>query len=182
MRNTIFLLPLVCLSCGEPSVAVKVIGPGEAKKIAAEIETKNTHAGYLTLNDAENILGETVQKTDSSTSGENGTTRLNCSYTAHAKDEQSGKTGTLYFLLENYPTLEKAKERYNFIKTANEKNGIETLSGLGDEAYFHSDGTNFLFVMVRKGQKVFNLKVNKLTSKTSRSAFDRVAGDITNAL
>ena len=53
---------------------------------------------------------------------------------------------------------------------------------LGDEAYFHSDGENFYFILVRKGLKMIRMKVNKITSNTSVAEFNRVARKITEAL
>lgn len=43
------------------------------------------------------------------------------------------------------------------------------------EAYFHRDGSNFLFVLVRKGTLLFRIKVNKITSLTSKEAFMEIS-------
>ena len=53
---------------------------------------------------------------------------------------------------------------------------------MGDEAYFHSDGQNFYFIIVRKGEKMFRIKVNKITSTTSLKEFNMIAKNITASL
>ena len=48
------------------------------------------------------------------------------------------------------------------------------MPGLGDEAYYHSDGENFYFFLVRKKEKMLRLKVNKVTSHSSEAEFKAV--------
>ena len=136
----------------------------------------------LTLSDAEKILGEPAHLDDSSNQYKEDALVYQCSYKANSEDAKSKRTGSLYFLVEQYKEVASAQKKYSFIKTANENHGIKVLHHLGDEAYFHSDGENFYFVMVRKGKKVFNMKVNKITSTTSLEAFNAIAEKITRAL
>lgn len=132
----------------------------------------------FSLADAEKILGEPA-KLSNNTEGFDGQSGFhNIDYTANDTDRVSGKLGAIYLLMQSYTTEAGAQERYAKIKTANERAGIETLTDVGDEAYFHTDNENFLFIMARKGVKVLTMKVNKVTSKTSRAAFDKVARKI----
>ena len=85
-------------------------------------------------------------------------------------------------MMEEYPEATAAGKVYNSIMEANRPNGINELQGLGDEAYFHSDNTNFLFILARKGNKMIRMKVNKITSNTSREAFDNTARKIIEAI
>jgi hypothetical protein len=137
---------------------------------------------FLTLADSEKIMGEPMHLIDSSTILGPGSLTFQCSYAANEMDSKTQKTGAIYFLLEVFNEISGARERYSFIMESNRDNGIKELTGLGDEAYFHSDGENFYFVMVRKGVNVFNMKVNKITSTTSLDAFNDVARQITAAL
>ena len=140
---------------------------------------ENPHASTsFTLRHAEEILGEKAELTDSSTEARGGAITTSLTYMATSKDTTSGKTGALYVMFENYNVLKAAKDMYSSIKTANEKNGIETITGLGDEAYYHSDNRNFCFIMLRSGNKILRMKVNKLTSKTSIEAFRKVAAEL----
>ena len=135
----------------------------------------------IALGDATAILGEACHLADSSTTRAGAVQRRQLTYTADADEAGTGRRGNLYVMIEDYDAVTAAREKYASIKTANEDHeGIEVLDDLGDEAYFHSDGENFLFIMVRKGTMVFNMKVNKLTRSTSREAFiglaRRIAG------
>lgn len=136
----------------------------------------------LLLSDAEKILGEPAHLTDSSTTTTADALTYHCAYAANSKDKKTEKTGNVYFLFEHYNQVASAQKKYSFIKTANQDHGINVLDDLGDEAYFHTDKENFYFIMVRKGRKVFNMKVNKITSTTSLDEFNLVAKKITDAL
>jgi expansin (peptidoglycan-binding protein) len=136
----------------------------------------------LSLADAEKILGEKAHLTDSSVSTEQGTLIFKSSYKADAADPKNGKTGVVYFLIEEYLSDSSAHQVYASIKKANENHGIKTLEGLGDEAYFHSDNENFYFIMVRKGNTSFRIKVNKITGNTSLDEFNSIAKKITETL
>jgi hypothetical protein len=138
----------------------------------------------FTSDDARKIVGEPVHLEDSSTahSGDAVITH-HVSYKANNVDAKSGKTGAIYILIERYRELPHAQSKYSNIKKANEDHeGIKVLDDLGDEAYFHSDGENFLFIMARKDGNVLTMKVNKITSFTSRSEFDRVAKKLISQL
>jgi len=129
----------------------------------------------ITLSDAENILGEPVQLTDSSITSKADALVYEGAYKATAKDT-SGRARALYFVIEKYNDSSPAEKRYSFIKTANaDHEGVRVLGDVGDEAYFHSDGENFCFIMARKGGLLLTLKVNKLSPKTSLDHFNSVA-------
>lgn len=139
--------------------------------------------GVFSAADAEQILGEKAQLIDSLDAVTENIPTYKSAYQALSEDEASGKTGVLYFMAEQYPTSVAAHTVYADILQANSGHtGIERLQGLGDEAYFHSDGVNFYFLLVRKGDKLFRMKVNKLTSHTDRAQFTAVAEKVNRAL
>lgn len=137
---------------------------------------------FLTLADAERILGEKAHIKDSSSAINDGVTTFNSSFAADSKDEKTGKLGIIYFMFEHFTKVSAAEKVYSSIKTSNEKNGITVLHDIGDEAYFHTDNENFYFILVRKGTKMIRMKVNKLTSRTSPDEFKAVASKITSGL
>ena len=143
-----------------------------------------TEAGRLiSLTDAEKILGAPAHLSDSSVERKPGVVTCHLAYKANAKDVSGQKTGAVYFVFEEYSQLPSAEKKYSSIKTANANHeGIKVLDDLGDEAYYHSDGENFHFIMVRKGAKVFVMKVNKITSTTSLDEFYLVSKQITKKL
>ncbi len=138
---------------------------------------------YFSKSDAEKILGEKAHLTDSSSTIKKDTLEIKSAYTANSKDQKTGKTGVIYFMIEEYDQDSSAKNAYNFIKVANENHeGVKTVHDMGDEAYFHSDGQNFYFILVRKGKIMFRIKVNKTTSHTSLNEFNLVSKKISDDL
>jgi hypothetical protein len=135
----------------------------------------------LGLNDAEKILGEPAVITENNTSTQANIKATRLTY--KAQSSQTEKTGGLYLLLEEYKLITDAKTKYAFIQASNENNaGFKPLKDVGDEAYFHSDGENFYFIMARKGTKVVTMKVNKITKTTSQDAFTETAKGIVSRL
>lgn len=132
--------------------------------------------------DAEKILGEAAELTDSTHSDTHGVIIFSLAYKALKKEPKSGKTGNIYYMLEEYDTLESAKRTYDFIRTGNMHNGINDLKEVGDEAYFHTDNTNFYFILARKGKRMIRMKVNKTTGNTSLDEFNRIARRIVTEL
>jgi hypothetical protein len=135
----------------------------------------------LGLNDAEKILGEPAVITENNTSTQANIKATRLTY--KSKAAQTEKSGGLYFLLEEYKLITDAKTKYSFIQASNENNpGFKPLTDVGDEAYYHSDGENFYFIMARKGTKVVTMKVNKITKTTSEDAFMETAKAIVTRL
>jgi len=174
----IYLLPILLTACIQTRS-----GDNTPQQIQEEAKTSETALSNLfTLPDAEKILGEAGHLEDSTTKGDAAKLTYQCAYKANQVDSGTEKTGAVYFLIEQYNQVSSAHEKYDFIKKANEDHGIKVLSDLGDEAYFHSDGKNFYFIMVRKGVKVFNMKLNKITAHTSLDQFNAIAQHITASL
>ena len=137
----------------------------------------------LILSDAEKIMGESAVLTCNTFVQRDVTLEYKCDYTALSQDDRTGKTGKLYFMSEVYATEDAAKTAYTEIYEANRRHdGVEIVPGLGDEAYYHSDGTNFYFFLVRKDKKMFRLKLNKITSHSSVTDFKEVARLITDRM
>jgi len=138
---------------------------------------------YFSKADAEKILAEKAYLSDSSSTIKKDTLECKAAYTAYSKDSKTGKTGAIYFMIEQYDQELSAKSAYNAIKISNENHeGVKIIQDMGDEAYFHSDGKNFYFILVRKGRTMFRIKVNKITSHTSLNEFNMVAKNISNNL
>lgn len=138
---------------------------------------------YLTNDDAEKILGEKATLTDSASIIKKDTLTYKATYTAQQKEQETGKTGVVYFIIEQYSQDASAQKAYNAIKTANENHeGVTILKDIGEDAYFHSDENHFYFILVRKGRVMFRIKVNKITSTTSREEFFLVAKKIAGNL
>ena len=99
------------------------------------------------------------------------------------KDAKTGKTGKLYFMYEIYNGTSSAASSYKAIYEANRiHEGVEVVKDLGSEAYYHTDGTGFYFYLVRKNEKMFRLKLNKITSHSSALQFKTVTKQIADKL
>ncbi|NOS84134.1 MAG: hypothetical protein HOP31_03240 [Ignavibacteria bacterium] len=138
---------------------------------------------HLKLTDAAKILGENAHVADSSGTLKENVTRYQLAYIADSIDKKSGKTGAVYYVFDEYKDTESAHKIYKkFYDENKDHEGITVLKDVGDEAYFHSDGENFYYISVRKGNKMIMMKVNKITSKTSLDEFNRIARNIAEAL
>lgn len=146
--------------------------------------TDTIHPTLLfSLLDAEQILGEPAILKDSSFTNINNEMKFHKAYRARAAGDSDKQAGNVYFMYEKFTSAHEAVESYQSIFKANaDHEGITVLDDPGDESYFHSDGRNFYFILVRKGNKMIRLKVNKITNTTSKQNFFNVVEKITVAL
>jgi hypothetical protein len=143
---------------------------------AIEADSIAIASKQLALSDAEKIMGEPAMLTCNTFTQEGSLLQYQCTYTALSEDDRTGKTGKLYYMSEVYVAEEVARAAYAEIYNANSRHeGVEIVSGVGDEAYYHSDGENFYFFLVRKNKSMFRLKLNKVTSHSSVENFKEVA-------
>jgi len=137
----------------------------------------------LTLSSAEKIMGEPATLTCNTFIKKGDTLEYKCDYTAISQDEVTGKTGKLYFMHEVYASVAAAENAYTSIYRSNSGHqGVEIVPGLGDEAYYHTDGKNFYFFLVRKNEKMFRIKLNKVTSHSSEAEFKTVTRSIVDKI
>ncbi|HEY9840276.1 MAG: hypothetical protein ACAI44_18275 [Candidatus Sericytochromatia bacterium] len=184
MKN-IWRMALLALLSGIPAGCLSGVQVREAaERQAAERRATDWQPEViLTLAQAESILGEKARLSESAAYLQNAVRTYASTYQANSPDRASGKTGALYFMLEEYPDVAAATVGYAGIWDGNKAHeGIQQLADLGDQAYFHSDGSHFLFVLARKGRQMIRLKVNKITSQTSKDAFMDISRALTEAL
>jgi hypothetical protein len=186
MLSKLILLAAIALTACRKSENARETATAKVQELPATNNGTETNAeskpGKLSrlfsLADAERILGQRAYLSDSSTTRNDAVLTYKCAFTANSEDMKVRKAGVVYFLAERYNQVSAARQKYTFIKEANEGHGIKILHDLGDEAYFHSDGENFYFIMVRKGSCVVTMKVNKITGTTSLDAFQEVVRKI----
>jgi len=185
---------LILTACNNFRNGVSVVTDSVANPEVEHSQNTIRPSNLFTLPDAERILGEPAHLIDSTykKSGEDvkyidsisiikkDASIYNCGYMANSKDDKTGKTGVVYFVFQQYPQVSSAKKVYSFYKNSNENViGFKELQDMGDEAWF---GNSPLFVYVRKGDKIFVIKVNKMTSKTSATQFNLTAKRIAEIL
>jgi len=139
----------------------------------------DTPTNCLSRSDAEKILGQTARLTENSTISKGETLRYEFTYTGISRDPETGKKENLFCLLEKYKHTSSAQNVFATIIAQNQGNHkIERLKQTGDEAIFLSDHSNYHLVIVRKDNKIFRLKVNKVIRLTSVEELKKVAKDI----
>lgn len=163
------ILSLTGLVAACQQAPTKVNEPRGVRTGAAAVASK-----LLALEDAEKIMGEQAELTGNTFLKKGDTLEYKCDYTALSQDATTSKTGKLYFMYEVYGGAAAAANAYAAIYRANSgHDGVEAVSGLGNEAYYHSDQTGFYFFLVRKKAKLFRLKLNKVTSHSSVTEFKK---------
>ena len=166
------------------SLAICQKAPGNVYKTGIiQTDTMATASKLLTLNDAEKIMGEQARLTGNTFVKKGDTLEYKCDYTALSQDTITGKVGKLYFMYEVYGGVAAAANAYAAIYQANSRHeGVKVVSGLGNEAYYHSDQTGFYFFLVRKNNKMLRLKLNKVTSHSSVIEFKKAIRHIVDEL
>jgi hypothetical protein len=185
---------IIFTACNNSNNGVTLIKDTVANTKLGPSQSSIHPSNLFTLSDAEKILGEEAHLIDSTSKikGEDSkyidsmsivkkdASTYNCGYMANSKDMKTGKTGVVYFGFEQYSDDLSAKKVYSFYKNANKNAiGFKELQNIGDEAWF---GSSPLFIYVRKGDKIFVIKVNKMTSKTSLNQFNLIANRIAETL
>ncbi len=133
----------------------------------------------LSLEEAESILGEPVLLKERKSDSLNEIYTSKSTFTAKEIDAKTQKYGNLYYIFERFKNEEEARKIIqSFIKSNQNYAGFELLTAYGDEAFFHTDKQNFCLLIVRKGNKMIRLKVNKVTSKTSFEALRKIGKDL----
>jgi hypothetical protein len=165
MKRKILLLAL-CLFVSAPFLSC------QANAVKTHFAAKPKSCKFLSYADAEKILGQPVRLMENISKVEGDVRNSNCVYTGVSKDKVSGKDINLYFSFEQQeqnPTVEQARQVFeSTYKKINEPDlSVQVLSGIGDEAFSISNPSNFHFIMVRKGEIIFRIKLNKATEKTS---------------
>jgi hypothetical protein len=177
MRYTIATALILLCSCGG-AAASRDARDTVVVEAARQVQNFANPAQLFSVDDAEEILGETARLQDSSTQWDGKVVTYRCTYTTLVTPRDGKKKRVIYFLFEEYRDADDAHTIYSGFKKANQNHsGLETIN-LGDEAYFHSDGKNFYFVMARKGRRMFRIKATKIGSPTSVDGFNLIAGRI----
>lgn len=177
---SLYLFAVISLSsnCGKSPVSAK-------SDEACVVQTEDVAIGskLLTLPDAEKIMGEPASLTCNMFTKKGDTLEYKCEYTSRVKDPATDKTGKLYFMDEVYKNAAAAHDAYMvFYKLNSTHAGFEPVKGLGDEAYYHTDGKNFYFYLVRKDNRMFRMKLNKVTSHSSEEEFKKVGRLVTERM
>lgn len=132
---------------------------------------------FFTRHNASKIIGSDVTWTGSD-SADSEPKKWTCTFVS----KESADGPRVYFGLHRFSSIDKAREEFDGIVLSNKNHtGFERWAGVGDDAIVHTDGSNFQFVMVRKGIRSFRIKVNPAGS-TSLESVKAVAQDLVRKL
>ncbi len=135
----------------------------------------STFGGHnLTLAEASGILGEQAVQLEKNSTAEGGGHQFRTRFQASGNEQVF-----LYYQFENFENETAAKAKFDEFHAGNvSQSGFKDLSGLGHEAFFHTDDRNFSLIIARKGNEMIRLKVNKITNRYSKEKMEQVARDI----
>lgn len=171
---SIVLVSMVLISCGESQEEK------QTRFDSIQVEVMNNRPWDEA--DAELIIGAPAHFTETGASDNNYKFGFNTTWMADSLDSL-GRQVNLYFMYQQFMEPDSAIQSYASIKAANAGHeGIETLTGIGDEAYFHTDNENFYFIMVRKGNRELRIKLNKLIPTATKENFLTAARRITDKM
>ena len=149
-------------------------------ELKKKIDSAMISSYFITNSDAGKILEKPAHVIDSACKFSSNILRYRFDYVADYKDSTS--KGKIFFTFEQYKNDTIAKGIYQSIKSENEKNApIMILNDIGEESFLQRDNLNEPFIIIRKENKLFKLKVYYLTSKTSLEELIKVSKKIAMA-
>ncbi|MBL8122691.1 MAG: hypothetical protein KIT61_07415 [Pyrinomonadaceae bacterium] len=121
------------------------------------VSMKPVACQFFTNDNAKKIIGEDVRGVDGDEATPDGGRKWTCTFTAVSSEDGP----KVFFMLMRNSSEDAAKRLFEEIRQSNKNHtGFEEWPGVGDEAITHTDGSNFQFLMIRKGLKTIRLKVN----------------------
>jgi len=137
----------------------------------------------LDIGQAERILGNQSRLEKVSAYLDDGTRAYQSAFRDDWLDPQTGKTGILYYMYEEYRSADAARSSLVVTLKANH---IDPAGGIrmedGAEVHYLAGGRVIRMVMILKENHLVRVKVNQLTSRYSLDEFKKVAGELANQL
>lgn len=165
MKKIIFifiLLSSVAANAQEDILAMNIDKDAFQKRLDSAMRS----CYFITNADAGKILEKPSYLKDSTYRYANGLLRYTFDYLASRIDSTS--KGRIFFTYEQYKNDSFSKDIYQSIKTENEKLGsLTAIKNIGDEGFFQKDSQGQPFIIIRKNNKVYKLRVFYVTSDTS---------------
>ena len=139
-------------------------------------------SNFISVADAEKILKQPVYVKDSLWKYSNynySYLRYKFTYNTNAIDSVKKTRGSLFFSLEEFQQLHLTKKTFADIKALNEKSSkYSILNDLGDESFLARDELNHPFIVVRKGNRIYKLRMLYATGQDSEDEFMLLAKKI----
>lgn len=137
----------------------------------------------LDVGKAGRILGNPSRLQKASSYLDNGTRAYQSAFRDDWIDPETGKTGILYYMYEEYQSADAAR---SFLDSTLQENHVNPGDGIrlegGAELHYLKGGSVIRMAMILKGNRLIRLKVNQLTSRYSLAEFRKVAGELAHQL
>jgi len=126
-------------------------------------------SNFISFTEAQKIIQQPVYIKDSLWKYSNynyGYLRYAFTYNAKSMDSITKTRSSLFFSLEQYQQLALAKKTFNDIKALNQKSDKYTaLTEPGDEAFLVKDVLAHPFIVIRKGNRIYKLRMLYVTGQ-----------------
>jgi hypothetical protein len=133
--------------------------------------------------EAERILGNQSRLEKVTAYLDNGTKTYQSAFRDDWLDPETGKTGILYYMYEEYVSADTAR---SFLDSTLKANHISLTEGLhaasGAEIYYMSGSEVVRMAMILKENHLVRVKVNQVTSRYNLDEFRLVTRDLANML
>lgn len=133
--------------------------------------------------EVEKILGQAASLTDQKKEIKDNFIKRSLTYTCLENELETNRPINLHYILTKYTDSTLARNAYDdILKSNHNMPGQTSLTGFGNQAWYHSDNENFSVIIVRKGDKLLLMKINKMTRKFSKEELKKVTKRITSDL
>jgi hypothetical protein len=134
-----------------------------------------SHGGHkITMDQAQSILGEKCKLIDQTNANDENGHRFSSTYLV-----EENKSKALFYVFESFKNYSLAKIKFiEFYEGNMNKKRFEELDSDGDQAFFLSDNENFALLIIRKNNELIRLKVNKISSTSSKNNLIKVGNSI----
>jgi hypothetical protein len=137
----------------------------------------------LDVVEAKRILGNPSRLERVTAYLDDGTRTYQSAFRDDWRDPETGQTGILYYMYEEYPRADAARSALDSTLKANHldpRDGIRM--GGGAELHYLKGGRVVRMAMILKDNHLIRLKVNQVTSRYSLAELESVAEDLAHRL
>jgi hypothetical protein len=125
------------------------------------------------------LLGQNYKLDDRSELTHGNRHEYKCNYTSDPKLYEHQESFKFYYMYEAYNQKNEAAIVIQTLMKSNQGNeGLKVLEGVGDFGFLKTDYTNYCTIIICKGNHLLRLKANKLNTKESISAIEKIAKEI----
>jgi hypothetical protein len=136
-----------------------------------------TVSQFITLKEVENLFNQPCLLKDSVKKYSGNILRFTFTYLSKSTDEAT--KSKLFFVFEQYKDNSMVESIYAGLKKENEANGkVKVQEYLGEEAIIAYDSNSFPFLIIRKENKLYKIKVYNVLNEEQVNSLTAIASKI----